>query len=107
MQKKPFKVVQHEKDKPILKEVKGYFTWINDIRVFIYFETHWREWYVIDLDTGFSFADGRSLYAAKEDGFNKLSKFKKQKTTEDYKKCRFLYQKLLSEEKKGAENESK
>ena len=81
MQKKPFKVVQHEKDKPILKEVKGYFTWINDIRVFIYFETHWREWYVIDLDTGFSFADGKSLYAAKEDGFNKLNKFKKQKTT--------------------------
>lgn len=103
MKKKPFKVIIRGEDKPSLREVKGYFTWINDIRVFIYYDSSWREWYVIDLDTGFSFANGLSLAKAKSDGYDKLEKFKRHKETEKYKEYRFLYQRLLKEEKNKGE----
>lgn len=105
MQKKPFKVIVRGENNPSLREVNGYFTWINDIRVFIYFDSTWREWYVIDLDTGLSFANGLSLVQAKSNGFDKLEKFKRYKETENYKKNIFLYQRLLKEEIKGDEKE--
>ena len=41
MKKKTHKVLIRGEDKPYLKDVNGYFTWLNDIRVFIYYDSNW------------------------------------------------------------------
>ena len=51
MKRKPYKVVLRGEDKEYLQEVCGYFTWLNGLRVFIYYDRKYRMWYVIDLDT--------------------------------------------------------
>lgn len=97
MKKKTHKVLIRGEDKPYLKDVNGYFTWLNDIRVFIYYDSNWRDWYVIDLDTGQSFAQGKSMATAKIDALNNMEKLKNYKATEKYRYKRFLYQELLKE----------
>ena len=99
MIKKKFKVILSKQDGFMLDEPLGYFTWLNDLRVFIYNSSSWRRWYVIDLNTGLSFASGESMASAKLDAFNKMKQFEKYKETDAYKAHRFMYQKLLREEK--------
>lgn len=98
MVKKTHKVIVRGDIAPELREVKGYFTWLNDLRVFIYFDYKYRKWYVIDLDTGQAFADGISMTKAKEEAYNLMNKFIDYKKSDNYKQKRFLYQKLLKEE---------
>jgi len=97
MKRKPYKVVLRGEDKEYLQEVCGYFTWLNGLRVFIYYDRKYRMWYVIDLDTGLAFAKGESMAKAKIDAFAMMDKFKKLKLKEEYKQKRFLYQSLLKE----------
>ena len=95
MKKKIYKVMIRSEEKTYLKDVNGYFTWLNDVRVFIYYDSNWRNWYVIDIDTGQSFAQGKSMAIAKIDALNNMEKFKNYKATEKYRYKRFLYQDLL------------
>lgn len=95
MTKKPFKVLIRKEDDKYLKEVKGYFTWLNNLRVFIYNDILYREWYVIDLDTGLAISTGYTMIEAKKSAISRMDYFKEFKETEKYKNYRFEYQKLL------------
>lgn len=99
MNKKSLKVVIETENDKRLKEVKGYYTWLNDLKVFIYKDVLKREWYVIDLDTGLSITMGFTMVQAKDNAINKLDNFKKFKETEKYKIYRFEYQYLLQKER--------
>lgn len=99
MNKKSLKVVIEIENDKCLKEVKGYYTWLNDLKVFIYKDVLKREWYIIDLDTGLSITMGFTMVQAKDNAINKLDNFKKFKETEKYKICRFEYQYLLKKER--------
>lgn len=104
MKRKEYKVVLRGEDKEYLQEVYGYFTWLNGLRVFIYYDRKYRMWYVIDLDTGLAFAKGESMVKAKVDAFAMMDKFKKLKLKDEYKQKRFLYNKLLGEYKNEKNN---
>lgn len=99
MKKNSFKTVIKRDDTLILKEVEGYFTWLGNIRFFIYKDQLYNKWYVIDLDTGMAIEDGYSMSDAKRNTFETLERFKEFKKKEKYKECRFIYQKLLKEYK--------
>lgn len=105
MIRKPFKVVIRKENDPELREVKGYFTWLNDLRVFIYYDFSYRLWYVIDLDTGLSIASGRSMTEAKKATIERLDLFKNIKKDKKYKTYKFQYQKMLKEERNEVQNE--
>lgn len=94
MKKKSFKVIVKENTISSLKEVQGYFIWIKDTRIFVYYSILWGKWYVIDPETGYAFAEGNTLTQAKLSGYDNLEKFKNYQLSDKYKKCRFLYQKL-------------
>lgn len=95
MKKKTFKVIVSNELFPVLREVTGYFVWLNDLRVFIYHDYEWNYWYVIDLDTGCSIANGQTMTSAKVNALNRLNKLTQLKDMDEYKQKRFLYQKLL------------
>lgn len=96
MTKKSFKVMLHTPESEILEEVKGYFTLIKNVRVFIYRDlTITGRWYVIDLDTGVSIASGYTMTEAKIKVINSERTINELKESEEYKKYRFKYHVLL------------
>lgn len=96
MTKKSFKVMLHTLEGKILEEVKGYFTLIKNVRVFIYRDlTITGRWYVIDLDTGVSIASGYTMTEAKIKVINSERTINELKESEEYKKYRFKYHVLL------------
>ena len=97
MKKKTFKVMIRQDDQSKIREVKGYFTWLNDLRVFIYNDIKYHEWYVIDLVTGLAIATGFTMAESKKNAINRLGYFKEFQEKEKYKNYRFEYQKLLKE----------
>ena len=99
MIKKTFKVVIRKENEKSLREVKGYFTWLNDLRVFIYYDFTYRLWYVIDLDTGLSISCGHSMAEAKKSTIERLELFKNIKKDKKYNTYKFQYQKMLKEER--------
>ncbi len=106
MTKKSFKVMLHTSEGEILKEVKGYFTLIKNVRVFIYKDlTITGRWYVIDLDTGVSVTSGYTMAEAKIKAINCEVSINELKETEEYKKYRFKYQALLKQYKERSNNE--
>lgn len=106
MTKKSFKVMLHTPEGEILKEVKGYFTLIKNVRVFIYKDlTITGRWYVIDLDTGVSIASGYTMTEAKIRAINGYFTINELKESEEYKRYRFKYQALLKQFKERNNNE--
>lgn len=99
MKKNTFKTVIKREDTLVIKEVEGYFTWLGNIRFFIYKDLLYNKWYVIDLDTGMALEDGYSMSDAKKNTFESLARFNEFKETEKYKQYRFMYQKLLKDDK--------
>lgn len=97
MSRTSFKVLRCEKDSPEIKEVKGYFTWLDELRVFMYYDYKYREWYVIDLDTGMAFAKGESMYRAKVDAIDKKDLLETYRHTDKYLHKKSLYKKMLKE----------
>lgn len=95
MKKKTFKVMIKQDGESKIREVKGYFTWLNDLRVFVYNDVLYREWYVIDLETGLAIATGFTMADSKNRAINRLGYFKEFQKKEKYKNYRFEYQKLL------------
>ena len=95
MKKKTFKVMIKQDGESKIREVKGYFTWLNDLRVFVYNDVLYREWYVIDLETGLAIATGFTMAESKKRAINRLEYFKEFQEKEKYKNYRFEYQKLL------------
>lgn len=99
MKKNTFKTIIKKENTLIVKEVEGYFTWLGNIRFFIYKDQLYNRWYVVDLDTGMAVEDGYSMSDAKKNTFESLERFKEFKKTEKYKEHRFMYQHLLKEYK--------
>lgn len=94
MLKTIFKTMLRTEESEHLKEVKGYFTKINDVKAFTYFSVQSRKWYVVDTETGLSFADGQTMSEAKDNALLKYFKFKEFQKTKDYLQLKSKYRKM-------------
>lgn len=78
MARREFSVVIRKDDNFCLRKEKGYFKYLNDVKVFIYRDrTLFGGWQVIDVATGMAFAKGNSMSDAIVFGLDKLQSFKK------------------------------
>lgn len=98
MKKREFSIVIQKDEERKLRKVKGYFTYLNDTRVFIYHDIIYRSWYVIDIETGFAFASGITMSEAKVNGIDKMQSFKKYQERSDYNSLRIKYRSMIKEE---------
>ena len=98
MQKRKFKVVMNkENSESYLVEKEGYFINMFDIKIFVYKSID-RLWRATDIETGAFFIQGHTFREVKENIYLKFDKYLKFRETEEYKKMRFKYQKLLRNE---------
>lgn len=96
--KKEFDVIVRKEDKFVLRKALGYFKQlVKDVNVFLYRDEKYKEWYVIDVETGMAFGTGKTMAKSFTDGLNELKSFKEYKKTPAYQEKKELYSQLKSE----------
>lgn len=100
MRKAKYKTIINNNGTPELKEVNGYYTSIKDEKVFIYKSFEYRRWYVIDVNTGLSIADGYTMRESKFKATTIIETFKLFKASKKYLKAKSRYSNMVEVELK-------